>query len=208
MKLKPQFYKFLLKTMILILALFIAFNTIRGATQPEQPIQIVKQHKQIANEHYIISEELVRSNLKSISERATFQEDINQKHTQVDDGFLGDRQTTLNVKGTYKMGFNDEEVEVLYIDQENKVVHLKTPKPIIVSLEIPYDQIDFDKTKGWLRLAMDEDEEKAFYKSVKSSIKKKLLEDEETLENANLYNKEAIEKSLLKMSEIKGVVFE
>jgi Protein of unknown function (DUF4230) len=208
MKLKPQFYKFLLKTMILILALFIAFNTIRGVTQPEQPIQIVKQHKQIADEHYIISEKMVMGKLQSKAQLVSMEQSISKTYTDVDDGFTGTRETELSMEATYKLGLETKDIEVKHIDSENGIIYLKLPKPTMISLEIPYDQVEFEKESGWLRLAMDEDEEKKFYKAAVKNVENEILNNSEIIKQAKLHNKDVVEDILSMIPTVKSVVFE
>jgi hypothetical protein len=208
MKLKPQFYRFLLKAALLILALFIAFNTIRGVTQPEQPIQIIKQHKQIADEHYIISEQMVMGKLQSKAQLVSMEQLISKTYTDVDDGFTGIRETELTMEVTYKLGFETKDIEVKHIDSENGIIYLKLPKPTMISLEIPYDQVEFEKESGWLRLAMDETEEKKFYKAAVKNVENEILKNKEIMKQADLHNKDVVEDILSMIPAVKSVVFE
>jgi hypothetical protein len=208
MKLKTQFYKFLLKCFLLILALFIAFNTIRGVTQPEQPIQIVKQDKQIADEHYIISEEIIMGKLQSKSQLVSMEQSISKTFTDVDDGFTGTRETELSMEATYKLGLETKDIEVKHIDSENGIIYLKLPKPTMISLEIPYDQVEFEKESGWLRLAMDEEEEKKFYKAAVKNVENEILKNKEIMKQGDLHNKDVVEDILKLIPAIKSIVFE
>lgn len=208
MKLKPQFYKFLLKCMIAILSLFLLFNTVRGVMQPEQPIQIVKQHKQTADEHFIISETMIYGKLQSKAQLVSMEQEISKTYTDVDDGLTGDRHTTLSVEGKYIMGLETRDIEVRHIDNENGIVYIKLGEPTLISLELPYDQIEFDKSQGFFRLAMDEDEEKKFYKAAVKNVENEILKNKETMKQADLHNKDVVEDILSMIPNVKSVVFE
>ncbi|WP_317947283.1 DUF4230 domain-containing protein [Rossellomorea marisflavi] len=204
---KIQYLKFLLRALILIAALFIAINAIRGNSNQE-PIKIVKQHEEVKEDHYIITKELIVSKLTSRSQLVSMEQDFIKLYTDVDKGFLGDRYTELTVKGKYILGLETKDIEVKHVDEEQGIVYLKLGKPTLISLEIPYDQVEFDKTKGWLRLAANEDEEVKFYKSVVKDIKKRILSDEEVIKQAELHNKQVVEDLLEMTPGVKSVIFE
>jgi hypothetical protein len=206
--LKWTFKKYLIKALLGVAALFIAINTYKAVMKPMQQVKIIQQHEQIADSKYIISEEMIMSKLKSKSQIVSLQQDLHKKDTFVDDSLLGERHTELTVNGTYKMGLNTKDIEIRHIDSENGIVFIKLGKPVLISLDIPYDQIKFDKTKGWLRLAMDEEEQKNFYKSVDKNIEKELINDKELLKVADSMNRDVIMDLLNGLPEIKNVVFE
>jgi hypothetical protein len=175
---------------------------------PVQPIKIIKQHEQITESKYIISEEAIMSKLKSKSQIVSLQQDINKKDTYVDDGWTGERKTQLTVHGTYHMGLNTKDIEIKHIDSQNGIVYIKLPKPILINLDLPYDQIHFEKKQGFLRLAMDEKEEKTFYKAVEKNIERELMKDKELMKVADLNNKDVVMGLLKMLPEIKSVIFE
>jgi hypothetical protein len=175
---------------------------------PVQPIRIIQQHEQIADSKYIISEEAIMSKLKAKSQVVSMERTINKKDTFVDDNLLGERKTELTVKGTYKFGLNTNDIQVQHIDNQNGIVYIKLGKPVLISLDIPYDQIQFDKTQGFFRLAMDEKEEKQFYKAVHKNIESELSKDKEILKTADLMNKDVVENILKLIPNIKNIVFQ
>jgi hypothetical protein len=208
MKLKPQFYEFLLKAALLILALFIAFNTIRGVTQPEQPIQIVKQHKQITDEHYIISEEMIMGKLQSKAQLVSMEQSISKTYTDVDDSLLGERHTEMSLEGSYKMGLETKDIRINHIDNETGVIYIELPDPTLISMEIPFNKVDIEKTSGWLRLSQDEEEQKKFYKSSVKDLENEILSNKEILKQVDLHNRNVVEDLVKMVSGVKSVVFE
>lgn len=204
---KIQYLKFLLRALILIAALFIAINTFRGNSNQE-PTKIVNQHNEVKEDHYIITKELIVSKLTSRNQLVSMEQNFIKSYTDVDKSIWGDRYTELTIKGKYILGLETKDIEVKHVDEEQGIVYLKLGKPTLISLEIPYDQVEFDKTKGWLRLAANEDEEAKFYKSVVKDIKKRILSDEEVIKQAELHNKQVVEDLLEMCPGVKSVIFE
>jgi hypothetical protein len=151
--------------MLGIITLYAAINIYQTVVKQEQPITIIKPNQQVADSKYIISEDAILSKLRSKSQIVSMQQDINKTDTYVDENTFGERHTQLKVHGTYKMGLNTADIEIKHIDNQNGIVYLHIGKPVLISTDIPFDQVEFDKTKGWLRLSMDESEQKKFYKA-------------------------------------------
>jgi hypothetical protein len=206
--LKWTFKKYLIKALLAIAALFIAINTYKAVIKPIQPVKIIQQHEQIADSKYIISEEMIMSKLKSKSQIVSMEQTLRKTDTFVDDSLLGERKTELTVNGTYKMGLNTKDIEIRHIDSQNGIVYIKLGKPVLISLDIPYDQVEFDKKQGFFRLAIDEKEQKNFYKSVDKNIERELINDKELLKVADSMNRDVIMDLLNGLPEIKNVVFE
>lgn len=206
---KIKFKMLLLKIVISILALYLAINLAKPYIHNQQePIRIIEpQTTQIASSKYIISEQMIMSKLKTKSQIVSMQQNFNKKFTEVDNGLLGERETELSLNGSFKMGLNVKGIIIKHIDNENGIVHIKLPKPALISLELPYDQLQFDKTKGFMRLAMSEEEEKNFYKATKKEIEKELMNNSEIRKQANLYNQEVIKGLLMKIDGVNSIVF-
>ncbi|MEW5569717.1 hypothetical protein [Rossellomorea marisflavi] len=135
---KIQYLKFLLRALILITALFIAINAIRGNGNQE-PTKIVEQYEEVKEDHYIITKELIVSKLTSRSQMVSMEQDFIKSYTDVDKSIWGDRYTELTVKGKYILGLETKDIEVKHVDEERGIVYLKLGKPTLISLEIPYD---------------------------------------------------------------------
>lgn len=202
--------KILLKVLIGILALSILTVAVKSFYNPQPAIKIYQAHEQISNTEtqYIISEEMIMSKLKSKSQIVSLQQNLNKTDTIVDENMFGKRKTELTIKGTYKMGLETKEIHINHIDSSTGIVYIKLPQPILISLEIPFDQIDFDKTQGFFRLSANEDEQKTFYKAVHKNVEKELLNDKEVMKLADTYNKDAVEDILRLIPNVKAIIFE
>lgn len=206
-----KFKQLLLKFALGLMALFILVNTAKLFVPKPVDVELVKvfYEEQVSEKvKFIISEELVLSKLQSKSEIVSMQQKLSDTFTQVEDRLIGERHTELSVKGTYLMGMETKNIKIVHIDNETATIHIKLPKPKLISLDIPYDQVTFDKTKGWASLSMNEEEKKNFYKSVRHSIENELLSSEDVLRTADLYNQEAVRDIIKLLPVIKNVVFE
>lgn len=206
---KLKFTKFLLAAFIGLLALNIAL-TYKANFAPQQAYKVIEQEQtKLSSSEYIISEELVMSKLQSKSQIVSLQQELDTKETMVDENWAGiERYTELNIRGTYKMGLETKDIVIKHIDQGTGTVFIKLPEPVLINLNVPYDQIEFDKSKGWLRLSMNEEEEKKFYKASVKQIEKELIEDKELMKLANTYNQQVIKDILMLIPEINQIVFE
>jgi hypothetical protein len=208
-KFNYTFVKFLLRALLVIVASFILLNTVNKAyfAKPEG-IRIIQQDEQIASAKYIISEKMIMDKLQQKSQIVSLQQNLHKKDTLVDDSWMGERHTELSINGTYIMGLETKDIIIKHIDNENGILYIKLPEPKLISLEIPYDEIEFDKTQGFFRLAMNEEEQKTFYKAVEKNIRNELMSDEELLRQADVFNKDAVMDIMKLIPEIKSVVFE
>lgn len=208
-KFNYTFVKFLLRALLVIVASFILLNTFNRAyfAKPEG-VRIIQQEEQIASAKYIISEKMIMDKLQQKSQIVSLQQNLHKESTMVDDGLLSDRHTKLTLGGTYKLGINTKDIIVKHIDKENSIVYISLPKPLLISLEIPFDKVAFDKSKGFLRLAANEEEEKQYYKAIESSIRKEIMEDKELMKQAEVFNKDAVMQIFSLMLEINKVIFE
>ncbi|MGM7720641.1 DUF4230 domain-containing protein [Metabacillus sp. Hm71] len=208
---KWKFKQLLLKVAVTILALYIAATTYKAYIHDYREIEpgkIIKQHEQIADSHYIISEHMILGKLQSKSQIVSIEQSINKTDTKVDDGFLGERRTELTIHGTYKMGMNTKDIEIKHIDQETGTLHISLGKPILVSLDIPYDEIDFEKTQGFFRLAASDEEKKNFFKATKNNIINEIMNDKEIIKQAEMNNRDVVKEILTKIQGVNYIVFE
>lgn len=208
--LKWKFKQLLVQFAILILALAIAAISYKVffTPVPIEPIQIINAETLPTSSEFIISKEFILGKLQFKSQIVSMEQELkNISFTHVDDSLFGQRHTELTLNGTYKMGLDTSGIEVTHIDKSG-IVYIDLPDPKLISLELPYDQIDIEKTKGWARLAMNEEELKNFYKAAETSIRNDILHNEQTLKQAELFNQEAVRGLIKKIPTVKSVVFQ
>lgn len=203
---KLKIIKYLIIGFITILSVFMLKSWYYNYQLSKTPIVRYEQ-KIEEKQKYIITQDTILSNLKIKSKIVSLEQDLHKKETMVDTTMFGERNTEIIANGSFKMGMDTKDVKIVRFDSSNLSVTLKLPKPTLISLDIPFDKVDFDKTKGFARLSMNEEEEKKFYKSTKKIIEKELMNDKNLLEQADLYNQKVVE-DLVKSLGIKNVYFE
>lgn len=210
---KWTFKKFLIKAMLALLVLYSSANWYHNFMSKNEEPRIVQKVEEVKSEKvdYIITEEMILGKLTEKLEEVSLEgklDDKKNKYIKVEDGFFGERKTRLKYKGSYKMGLDKQAVEVKHIDQINGIVYLKMPKPILISLELPFNQIDFKKVKGKLRFSMNDEEEKQYYKVVEKDIRKQLINNKELIRQVDLLNKAHTVETLKDMAGVKNIIFE
>ncbi|AZV43604.1 hypothetical protein BAOM_2995 [Peribacillus asahii] len=201
------FKKFLIKALLVVAALFLAFNVLNLHKENQNKVEVIKQTEEVKSSTYIIDKEMVLGKLKMNPQIVSLEQKFSDKDTQVDDSWLGERHVELKVKGKFKLGINTSEIELKHIDLTNRIVYLKLGKPTLISLELPYNQVKFEKTQGFFRLALDEKERENFYIATEKSIRNEILHNKEIMKQANLFN-QAVISGLLKEMGVKSVIFE
>ena len=199
------FRKYLIKALLIVAALFIAISLYTNKGQSKE-VEVIEHKSEISKAENIIDEDMILGKLKAKSQIVSLEQSFTKKSSSVDDAWYGDRHTEMKLKGEYKLGLNTKDIEVRHIDSANKIVYIMLPDPVLISLELPFDDIEFDKTQGFLRLALDEDEQKQFYKSVEKEILKEIKADEDIHMQADLNNQEVV-RGLLESAGIENVIF-
>lgn len=208
MKLKIQFKKYLIAAIIGLLAINIAIGIKTLTAKPDEAFKYVERHEALDSNEYTISQEMLLSKLKEKSQIVSMEQSISKKDVNVDKGFLGERKTELSLNGKFKLGLETKEIKIREIDSDKGIVYMSIPKPVIISLDLPFDKTEFEKTDGWFRMSMSEEDEKRFFKSAKKNIENEILKDKEIMSQANTYNEKAIEGILTMLPAVKTVVFE
>lgn len=201
---KLKIMKYLIIGFIAILSLNIAKTYYNNYQESKTPI-VRYEHKLAEKDRYIITQDTILNSFRYSPKIVSFEQDLHKQETDVNKNFFGERDTEITINGTVSLGLNPKDIKLIRMDSES--VTLKLPKPIIVNLDVPFDKTDFDKTKGWNRLAMNDEEEKNFYKSTKKQIREDLLKNKGLMEQVSIFNEKNVE-SLVRVFGIKNVYFE
>ena len=201
--------KYVVIAFIAIISLYTATDIYKNYNSHIEPVRYTEDHSEIIKEsEYIISKAMVLNNLQTKAQIVSFKQDLHKEEIYTDKNALGKRSTELELDGTYKMGLNTSDIKLKHIDSENRIAYVELPKPVLISLDIPYDKIEFGKKQGFFRLAMNEDEQKNFYKSAIKNVEKSLYNDKEIIRQANVFNEDAVREIIMSTTDIKSVIFE
>ncbi len=206
---KWKIKQILLKVALGIIAIYAATMIIGKLTQPKiDTYKVITLEEQVSSSEYIISKELILGKLTSKSQIVSLEQSFEDTSTHVDDGWTGERITEMTVKGSFLMGLETKDIQVSRIENATGLVYIKLGEPKLISLDIPFDKVNIDKTKGWLRLSLNDAEEKKFFKSVKKNVEQEIISDEEILRQTELFNQEAVREIVKLIPTVKEVVFE
>ena len=192
---------------VLVSIIVISVVAYNPASKQEQSTPVVNVRAKSEANHKILTEEMVVKKLKSKSELVSMEQKFDESATDIDRGFFGTRETSLKLEGKYKLGVKTKDIDVRHVSADG-TVYLKLPKPSIISLEIPYYNIDFEKESGLLRGKMSKEEEDKFYKDVEKHIRNTVKGDKGIMETANLHNEQAVKNLLIDLAGLKYIVFE
>lgn len=207
-----KFKLLLIKALIAIVASFLLVSgtvyAVNKHNNSGEEVKIIQQHDKVKDQSYIISKESVMSKLDSTVRIVSMSEDIHKSLARPDKSFFGERITELTLNGTYQMGIKTKDIQVLHIDNDRGIIHIKLGKPSLVSLDLPYNQLEFQKVKGWSRLSMNDEEQKNFYNASKKAIAKELTTNKEITKKANMYNEKAVKELFKDIPNVRAIVFE
>ena len=185
---------------ILLASLYLIYNPVNNKENKIIKYDVPK------TESYIVTEEMVLSKLKSQAQIISMEQEFSNTYTHVDESWLGTRKTAFSLSGTYKVGLEVKDIQVkVYKDG---VLCLQLPKPKLISLEIPFDQIKVNKEQGFFRGEMDDEDKQSFYKVIEKDIRSEIGSNKELMKQADLYNQEVIKGILSDLAGINYIVFQ
>jgi len=156
------------------------------------------------NTEEVVDQQLVIETLKSNYQIVGLEGDVNKTYSHTSNKWYGDKTITLDITGTFKMGYNLSDVTFTIKDN---IITIKAPEVVLISFDLPYDEIEINKTVGLVRKDYSEEDIQLFYKEAKESAKAELFADEEVMNKAKLESQKAIKQLLLPIKNVKDVRF-
>lgn len=176
---------------ILVSVILILYKLIIPAqAEPGETVVIAQSE----TDNTIISKEMLYGRLENIVEVVSVEQPISKTSVHIDDGMFGERQTNFTVQGTAKLGYDKKDIKILYI--EDRTVHIELVKTKIISLELPYDQVNIEKVKGKLRRKMSDEDKKEHYKAIEKNIRQELMDNESLQQQVKASYEKAIKEDL------------
>lgn len=173
----------------------------------EKPIQIVKEDNAILADEYVVEKETVLSTIEKVAETATYKQSITRTYEDVDKSLFGKRVTEVKFKAYYILGFDHNNMHIDNVMINGNTVNVKLGEPILMSLDIPLDEIKNDKTNGILRKDMSVEEMKDLYSAARKQIKNDIMNDKNIIEQAKMHNEAIAKEMLLEIPGIDKVIF-
>lgn len=193
---------------LLALCMLITYTYVKITHKETKQVQIVQEEDIPVTDDYVVERETVLSAVKKIAETATYSQSITRTYEDVDDSLLGKRVTEVKFAGYYKLGFDLNGLHIDNIVVNGDTVNVMLGDPILVSLKIPFDEVENKKTNGLIRKKMNVEEMKDLYSAAEQQIEEDIMSNEDILEQAKLHNEAVVrDDMMLKFPGVKKVVF-
>lgn len=203
MKLNMRKIKFYMFVVIAIVLLFgVSYLKKDKDTFTEQETEIIIPTVNIIDQKIVIKELI--ENLQVVG----LESDIEKVYKYKDSKWFGDKEFSMKLNGTFKMGFNINDIkrENIIITDNNDVI-IEMPEMVLISLELPYDKIKINKDIGLLRKDFSENDRQLLYSNASDSIKEEILNDTNIRNNAIISSQNAIKQILTLIPEVNNVSF-
>lgn len=156
----------------------------------------------------IVDKQMVIKALSENLQVVGLEGEIEKEYTYTDARWFGNKSFEMMLNGTFKMGFDiaDIRVEDVLITKDNEII-IKTPKVILISLEIPYDKIEINKEVGLLRKDFGETDRQFLYAKASESVKQEILDNKKIHDDSVVASQNAIINILKMIPDVENVYF-
>lgn len=193
--------------------LFDVFGSHRGHSSPTNP---VSNHVNIIKRAEVVDYKMVIKSLSQLGQVVGMEGKIAKSYTYKDSMFkshnmilnwLGEREYTLDTSATFKMGINvgDIQEQDVVISKDTIVVYL--PKPVLISLEVPYDQVGVRTDTGLLRHGLSESDKQIIYGQVTKSLRSEIMVNKDASVEARKGVQKALDDVLSMIPNVQKVMF-
>jgi hypothetical protein len=150
----------------------------------------------------VLHEETVINELTKSAQLVTLTGKAEKTEPYFDNKWYGDQSAIVNVRGSFLLGINTEDIEVT---TAGNVVKVRLPQPKLISLDLPYDRVTIHQSNGILRKDVDEAKLKALYRDAKSEIKADIANDKRAQDKAEASAEKTVESMILKINGVEAV---
>jgi hypothetical protein len=164
----------------------------------------------------VIDKEMVIKALKTKAELVGLSGHITKSYTYHDSLFqgggwlkdaIGQRVLEMDTNAFFKMGINLQDISQDDISVYGNTLFIKIPKQILISLDIPYDQIVFKAKTGILRGSMSEADKQMIYTEIRRLVTDNILNDDSIINKSSDGVKTALQALLEKIPNCGRIVF-
>jgi hypothetical protein len=159
-------------------------------------------------EKQIVSREAVISALHSEAQIVGLSGEVAKTVRYQDENWLGKRDAVMTLQGTFKLGVNIADIKSDHVMvSDSGAVVIMMPKTVIISLDLPYDQMRIAKSSGLLRKDVPDEELRNMYDKARGLVISEIATDEETQHRAQLLTQQALEQLLRMVDGVEEVRF-
>lgn len=120
---------------------------------------------------------------------------------------LGRRVLGIDANVYFKTGINLGEIKDGDIQVYDNTLIINTPKPVLISLDIPYDEMAFKSKTGLFRGKLNDTEKQSLYTEMRKLITNDIMEDKDVRTKTINEVQEAIRILMEKVPNVDQIVF-
>jgi hypothetical protein len=165
----------------------------------------------------VVNKELVFKSLSNVHQLVGLEGHAEKTYTYTDSLFhgsgwlkdhLGRRTIQFDLDVFFKTGIDLSNVTQDDVKVIGNSLFIKIPKHMLISLDVPYDQIIFKKQTGLLRDGLSESEQQNLYSEIRRLITKDILTDSSIEQQTRTGIEDALRSLLEKIPNVNRVVFQ
>lgn len=135
---------------------------------------------------------------------------ISDTSTYKNDNLFGKKSYTIQVNGTYKLGYDLKELtknpDKIIVNETSGVITIVAPNIKLISLELPYDRAVIEKDKGFLREDFKEGFAEEMYRQAREKVRSDILGNANILNEGKESTNEALRQLLLSVDGVNEVL--
>lgn len=120
---------------------------------------------------------------------------------------MSKRTFMIDAKVNFKMGYNLNEIKSEQVSVMNDAIRIITPQPILVSMDIPYDEMEISDKHGILCSSLTDKEKQQIYTKLRDTVQNELLTDPSIKAKANQQTQEQLKLLLANLSSDRKIIF-
>jgi hypothetical protein len=192
----------------LTVVIFIAYIIFKLETDDQPQIIHEAVAETLALQKQIVSREAILSAIQSEAQIVGLSGEVAKTVRYHDENWLGKRDAVMTLTGTFKLGVNIADIKSDHVMvSESGTVVIVMPKTVIISLDLPYDQMRIAKSSGLLRKDVPDEELRNMYDKTRGLIISEIIADKDTQHRAQLLTQQAIEQLLRMVDGVEEVRF-
>jgi hypothetical protein len=208
------------KLIVMVIVGFLALNFLLPFFQSKGgqvvPDRIEQIGSRLVVKQEVIDKKLVIKAMFNTSELVGMETNVEKSYTYKDSWFksngwiadyLGKRECTVYGVPNVKMGINLGDITANDVVVNGRTLTIFLPKPILISLNLPFDKVSFIEHPGLLRMPLSLTEKQFVYAETMKSVKSEIMSDKKYGDAAISGVKEAIRGFLEIVPNIDKVMF-
>ena len=120
---------------------------------------------------------------------------------------VGQRSIEMDTNSFFKMGVNLSDIKSEEIQVYGNSLFIKLPKQILISLDIPFDQIVFKTNTGILRSGLTDVDKQTIYTEIRRLTTENIMSDNVVISKSTIGVQDALRSLLEKIPNLNRIVF-